>query len=455
MIAKEVYQVEVHHFCAMNFSGDNTRLRSKKLLSGTQRMFLLQQSVLHFSFSGLLIVTSLGMLLRAFPYLPSFPLSYKNLLHAHSHLAFGGWAMPVLLALILKAFPVLTRKVAVRHWRNIGLLLLLSAAGMLVYFPLQGYGAISIAFSTLGIVAGCYLFLVIRKAAPARMSATSWLFVRAGLFYLVLSALGPLATGPLVAAGKSGSPLYYNAIYFYLHFQYNGWFTFAVLAVLYRLLEQKGTAARGKAVFWLLHFSCVPAYLLSVLWTQPPVIINVLGGLAAFLQLIAACFLFIDMKGLRWNESLSNKIIWLSISAFAMKVVLQFASAFPQVAALAYEQRNFVIAYLHLVLLGFVSLFAFGGVIKHYGIACTGLLKGGLLLFLFALAATELLLILQGLLAYVYLPFLHYRALFLLFSGMLVVSVGIITRCIWKRRMNTREPAQQQTVKQSAPAFTD
>ncbi|HET7896989.1 MAG TPA: hypothetical protein VFL47_04955, partial [Flavisolibacter sp.] len=104
----------------------------------------LQRQLLVISFCNLLLVSLLGVLLRSFPFLSSFPLTYQHLLHGHSHFAFGGWVMPVLLALVLKNFSELSEQITFQHWRNIAVLTLLSAYGMLASFPVQGYAAVSI-----------------------------------------------------------------------------------------------------------------------------------------------------------------------------------------------------------------------------------------------------------------------------------------------------------------------
>lgn len=348
----------------------------------------LQQRLLLLSFVNLLGVSLLGVLLRTFPFLTSFPLSYKNVLHGHSHFAFTGWMMLVLFVLLMKGFPLLREKIAYRHWRNTALLILLSAYGMLVAFPLQGYKAVSISFSTLAIVATVYLTVVVNRALATLPATTSHRFVKWGLLYACLSSLGPFALGPLMAMGKSGSALYFDAIYFYLHFQYNGFFAFFVFAFLYRLLEKKGSTAHGKKVFLLLNTALFPAYALSILWHQPSVLFNWIGGAAALLQLAAVFYLLKGIIKAGWNKSF---LLTLSLSALVLKSLLQVFSAFPVVAQWAYEQRNLVIAYLHLVLLGFVTVFVFSRVLPKSKFSMTGL---GL--FLFSFFTTESLLVLQA-----------------------------------------------------------
>src|SRR5688572_14151450 len=140
----------IEQFCTMNVPLQHFLPMAEKVSSReASRMNTLQQRLAAWSFFNLFLVACLGVLLRAYPFLDHFPLTYKNLLHGHSHFAFGGWVMPILLALILKMFPEQVQRVTFNHWRNLAVLLLVSAYGMLASFPLQGYKAMSIFFSTL------------------------------------------------------------------------------------------------------------------------------------------------------------------------------------------------------------------------------------------------------------------------------------------------------------------
>jgi hypothetical protein len=58
---------------------------------------------------------------------------------------------------------------------------------------------------------------------------------------------------------------------------------------------------------------------------------------------------------------------------------------------MAYQNRNFVIAYLHLVLLGFISLFAFAKTVKT-----NPWTTYGILFFLFSFVTTETLMVLNA-----------------------------------------------------------
>lgn len=413
------------HLCAMPF---NTS-------SGKEKKALLQQRLLVLSFVNLLVVAMLGVLLRSFPILSSFPFTYKNVLHGHSHFAFTGWAMLVLFVLLLKIFPGIRDKISYHHWRNLAALIRLSAYGMLVAFPLQGYKAVSILFSTLAIVATVYLTVVVTKAVSELPQTTSHQWLRWALFYGCLSSLGPFALGPLMAMGKSGSPLYFDAIYFYLHFQYNGFFTFFVLAFLYRLLEQSGKPVQGKKAFFFLNVALVPAYALSVLWHQPSAVLNWVGGAAAVLQFGGVLSLWKDMARAGLKKSF---LLYLSLSAFVAKSLLQIFSAFPLAARLAYEQRNLVIAYLHLVLLGFVTVFVFDQVLSKQKSA-----RVGLGFFLFSFFTTETLLVLQAAGAVFLFQMPLYTEMLLVCSLFFPAGVAFLLRSVMGQNRNAGKKANQ------------
>jgi hypothetical protein len=380
------------------------------------------------AFFNLFLVSCLGLLLRAFPFV-HISLDFKNVLHGHSHFAFGGWVMPMLVALILKLFPQVAQRVVYKHWRNLAALLLASAYGMLVAFPLQGYKAVSIFFSTVSVAAGYYLIVVLWKALDQTAATLSTRFLKAGLFYLGLSAVGPFATGPLIALGYQGTPLYFDAIYFYLHFQYNGWFLFTVLALLYKTIENSAKVRHGSTVFHLFNLACLPAYALSLLWNGPHVVFNIIGGAAALLQVLALFYLLRDLPLAQWTRN--SRLYVFAIGALVLKVVLQVASAFPAVAVLGYTYRNFIIAYLHLVLLGCISMFLFAFVCSSYPKVRTPLFKSGFRLFLLSFLTTETLLAVQAGSAMLGVTLPHAALWLFLFSlffpaGMLAMSMGVL-----------------------------
>lgn len=113
------------------------------------------------------------------------------------------------------------------------------------------------------------------------------------------------------------------------------------------------------------------------------------------MQVVAVFMLLPELLSFFRTKDLGNRIAGFALFAFVIKNILQLAGSFPAVTDLAYQNRNFIIAYLHLVLLGFVSLFSISVLLKEKVIALNKATKYGLLLFLIGFISTELLMILQ------------------------------------------------------------
>ncbi len=396
--------------------------------------FQLQNRLTAICLVNFLILSLVGLLLRGYPIFSIHLPVYKNLLHAHSHFAFGGWVFPALLLLIQKFFPEICNESTYRHWRNIVLLSLSSAYGMLLSFPFQGYGFVSIVFSTLSIATGFYAGWLIRRNRCQQYFSTSWHFLQAAFLYFVLSAIGPFATGPMIAMRMTGTEIYYNAIYFYLHFQYNGFFTFIILAVIYRIIEHTRPFNNGKQVWQMMNIACLFSFSLSVLWIQPHIYVNVVGGLAAALQLSALALVFKDLKGISLAGYCISWLLKFSLLALLLKCILQLISALPMIAELAFQNRNFIIAYLHLALVGFTSIFICSFLFKWRGHYQTKLFYFGIVVFLIAFVATEVLMILQASGWLVFLPSGAYLRLMFIFSLLFPtgIAMAVVAGYKWK-----------------------
>jgi hypothetical protein len=252
-----------------------------------------------------------------------------------------------------------------RRYKTILYALNLLVFGMLIAFPIQGYGVYSITISTLHtlvVVVFCIQFF--RDTQSDQRTIAIWL-TRASLVFFLISAIGPFVVGALAANGMGQSDEYHLAVYYYLHFQYNGVFTFGIFALLFALLSQKGIEVdlkKASRFRWLLFVSSFPAYVLSTLWTSPSLIINGIGFFAAITQLIAFYYFLrsIQSNKAKLNGAISSTsylLLKVSLLAFGIKLLLQLLSVYPPIALLAYEVRFYVIAYLHLVLIGMISSF--------------------------------------------------------------------------------------------------
>jgi hypothetical protein len=181
------------------------------------------------SLINLLIVSFLGVILR---YKIAFSLPFvdqKFMLHAHSHFAFAGWISQVIMALIVQYISKF-KPDAFKKYNGALTGNMLTAYGMLFSFPLQGYGLFSIIFSTLNIFVA-YWFAIKTwkdiKAAPNTIK--NW--IRAAVSFNAISSIGAFTLAYLMASETVNGKLYLAAIYFYLHFQYNGWFFFACMGL--------------------------------------------------------------------------------------------------------------------------------------------------------------------------------------------------------------------------------
>ncbi|WP_276498986.1 hypothetical protein [Pontibacter litorisediminis] len=387
---------------------------------------------------SLLVIALLGLLLRWMFVAPVAGLNYKHLLHAHSHTALLGWLYPALFIALLHAYlPPEVRDRKVYFWQF--WLAQAAVLGMLLSFPVQGYGAVSISFSTAHILLSYWFILRFLKDARAQevsqgKHSLSFRFVKGALFFLGLSSLGPWAMGPIMATGHSGSELYYNAIYFYLHFLYNGWFAFAVLGLLFWLLEKysiRFNRKYGLLFFRMMFWACLPAYLLSVLWVKPDTVVYLVSGAAALAQVLALALLIwllwpVRRQVLALFSGWGRSILVLAALAFILKTLMQFSTAFPYMADLAYQLRFFIIGYLHLVLIGFVSFFILAWLAQQEWVRLElRLSRWGLGLFILAFTGTEALLFGQGLLLWLGLGAIpNYNGL--LFGVSVLLPVGIL-----------------------------
>ena len=108
----------------------------------------------------LLVVLPLGVWLRSafvWAHTPG-PFTWANLIHAHSHTAYFGWAGLGLMGLMLAVLPRLTGR-PVADSAPLRWLLWLApwaVGGALVTFAWQGYGGLSIAFSTVNYIVAAF-----------------------------------------------------------------------------------------------------------------------------------------------------------------------------------------------------------------------------------------------------------------------------------------------------------
>jgi hypothetical protein len=382
---------------------------------------------------SLLLVAILGVLLR-YKITFSFPLlNQKHLQHSHSHFALGGWLTQLLMILLASSVSSAIDKVRFKKYNFILFSNLIISYGMLVSFLLQGYGAVSITFSTLSILIiyyfGIQLWKDMKKAPTQKVS---FIWFKASIIFAILSSLGIAMLAYIMATHTVNIKLQQATTYFYLHFQYNGWFTFACLGLLIEMLSNKNVHIKGlQKFFWIYAIACIPAYFLSVLWLSLPLWIYLLVIISAAILIIGWIWFFLRIRKqlplvILQIPTISKWLLGCSALAFTIKVVLQAGSTIPSLNNMAFGYRPIVIGYLHLVFLGIITLFLLGylfymGYLKVLKITCSGII-----LFLIGIILNELMLMMQGLAAMGYYSVPYINEILLGITMLMLIGVSLI-----------------------------
>jgi hypothetical protein len=389
---------------------------------------------LKFSLINLLIVALLGLLMRykigfEFPFF-----NQKNLQHSHSHFAFAGWISHTLMVLMVGFLEKRSKKQEQRFSGKYNTILtanLICAYGMLVFFIIQGYAAFSIFFSTASIVvAYVFGYQYWKDLKMVDQSALSVNWFKGAIFFNVISSLGTFALAYMMVTKNIHQNEYFASIYYYLHFQYNGWFFFACMGLLVYFLDLKTTdSPLYQKVFWLFFIACIPAYFLSTLWLDLPLWIYTPTVISAFLQVFAWFpFLFKVLKTKKaifenYPFFLRYLILFVAV-ACSGKLLLQLGSTIPALSQLAFGFRPIVIAYLHLVLLAVISLFLLFYIYVNHFFFIRKPIKFGITLFSFGVFMNEMVLAVQGIASFSYtiIPFVNE----LLFGVAAIMVSGIV-----------------------------
>lgn len=393
---------------------------------------------LKLSLINLLIVASLGVLMRYkigfdFPYF-----SQKNIQHAHSHFAFAGWITHTLYVLliyfILKKGPVLNTK----NYSRIIIANLICSYGMLFSFFYNGYSVLSIVLSTITIIiACCFAFFYFKDLKKLDDSDPSKSWFKAALWFNIISCVGTFYLAYMMASRNFNEHWYLASVYFYLHFQYNGFFIFSCFGLFFSqsttLLPQ---FKYDKLFFKLFFMSFIPAYFLSVLWADLPMWLYVVVVIAAFIQVFVWVKIVIAIKtAIKSGTTLSKfqTYLFLFIAiAFTIKLVLQLGSTIPAVSDLAFGFRPIVIAYLHLVLLAVISVFILAYLYTFKLISVNKLTPIAFSVFVIGVFLNELVLAVQGIAAFGYIAVKYVNEM--LFGISLLLLLGAILMALSQRK---------------------
>ena len=387
------------------------------------------------SFGYFLLAALLGVLLRTFMVMP-IPVNYRFIVHTHSHIALLGWVYMALTTVLYHLF--LSGEGVGKKYKRIFWFTQLSLLGMLFSFPFQGYALFSITFSTLFLLASYWFAAFFMKHTPKPLKDSyAYKCLRMALWFMIGSSIGPWAMGPIMTLLGPESVWYRLAIYFYLHFLYNGWMILALTGLFFYVLEQRQIKISQRAFnsfFLYTVLGIILSLFLSVLWTKPMIIFYVLGGLGALLQLIGFFVLFrvcLDNRSLMKTAFSKPHYSMLLLIALLLtvKMVLQLFSTFPYFANLAATVLDFTIGYLHWTFLGVITIGIFF-FLDYFGLI--KLTRIGFIAYLMGFIFTEAFIFYKGLAAWqrwsLFDGYLKYLAI-----GSLLIPLALIL-ILWDSR---------------------
>ena len=384
-----------------------------------------------YAFTLFILSAFYGLLMRWNFAFPTKFIPYQNLLQSHSHVAFLGWGYLIVIGAILFYFVSDAAKQHKVYKATLGILLV-TIPLMLISFPSGGYKVFSIVLlAVFGLTSYVLSFRILKDLQGNNTSAK---LIRYGIYYYLLSSLATWFLA-YVIVNQGKTDLYYNTVYFYLHFLYNGFFVFALFGLLFKIFETQQmiiSEKLQKSFFFFLNIACIPAYTLSVLWSTDFLLFNIVGFVASVLQFVSLVFLFKILQQafsqISWNFT-SKWLLKFAVISYSIKIISQILSAFPYIVEKSLALKPFfIIGYLHLFTLGFLSVLLFlildqlGKINLQNKIS-----KVGILLFLSGVFITEALLFLQGFLFLFQFNVLkNYPLILLIFSFLMVFGLLVV-----------------------------
>ncbi len=293
--------------------------------------------------------------------LPS--VDYNLLLNVHSRFALG-WVTLALMVLMVNAF--LTEEQKKRWIYQLTFWGIFTCTlGLLLTFIFPEYPALLTHISILFIfITYIFSWVFIKDIRRARVSKTTLLLSVSSVVCLALSSAGIFSLSYLFAIQSLDVILYRDALFSYLHLQYNGFFTLAVFALLFQKLELKLLPEANKNIHCfsvLLVISILPSMFLSYLWHDISVLFYVIAVIGSVLVMLCFGWFFTLLPSmLKVYKSVSPLLRFigaLSIGSFMLKTFVQSFLIFSDIGNFIFGNRPIIMGFLHLVFLGFVALF--------------------------------------------------------------------------------------------------
>lgn len=379
-------------------------------------------------FLNFLTASIMGLLMR---YMQLFPLNinYSFILHAHSHIAMLGWVYLMMYVLIVRFF-IPKLKSEKPFYNRLFWLTEFSVIGMMISFPIQGYALFSIVFSTMHILLS-YVFcrMIWRDSLKEKTEAQRLLFV--AILFMAFSTFGVWCLGPALNMLGKQSPFYQIAIQFFLHFQFNGWFLFAVFALFLKQFEGKINKRDFRIFFTLLIIATLLTFAFPVSWYLKNSLLSWMNAFGVILQMIAFVYCYKMLKPqisiFKPNLGNSAKLVYsLALCSLFLKIGIQLLVLIPNLNEVSHQIRNLIIGFIHLTMLGIITGFLFGILIQNNLLSGkSAFLRLGIKSFVAGYVMTEFLLFLQGIFFYFKKGMISYY-----YESIFLMSIFIVTGLI-------------------------
>jgi len=360
-------------------------------------------------------------------------INQKHMLYAHSNFAFSGWVTVVLMVLMVNY--LLRHNVITGYRKYDGILIAqcVAAYGMFISFIGEGYGYYSIFFSILSIIIS-YVFIICFWVDLHNIKDESYApkWFKAALILMAIANLGEITLAYLMVNFSTVQDYYFAALYFFLHFQYNGWFLFVCFGLFFSYLYEKqflDSVAINKHLFVIMAITVAPSFLLSILWLKLPRSLHLLANISGILQLLVLFYFFrlfpILKKNIPRKITKISRYLWtMAAIAFILKILLQTLSIVPFFSNYAFGYRPIVIGYLHLSFLGIISFFIVGYINQILREVKRQVSRIGVFIFVFGVLLQEIVLMLQGLEVINFEPVPY--ANIILFYSAIIIGSGLI-----------------------------
>ena len=398
---------------------------------------------IQWAFLYFIITILLGLSLRV-SYIADVFFNIRHITHSHSHIGLLGWIYTILSSLICQYF---LRETDRKPYFILFLCTQFCILGMLFSFPFGGYFLYSIIFSSLFIICTYWFSIFFLKRSKKynfiRFSISksvdvendkplSLKFVHWGIYFLILSSIGiwllPVA---IVKAGK-GSDWYNSALYFFLHFQYNGWFLAVLFGLLVGEIEHKSllNSKRLKGALYNFVIGTIGSVTLSWVGFFNEPILYIIGNISGFLLLASIFELYRAYMQLEKPAFLMQMFLLLCM----LKTIFMFLGSFPWIAEVVLPNREFVISYLHFTFLGVIGFGVLHFLEKNLHIHFP---YWSLSLYTTAFVGSEILITYKGIaiLCELFVPD-NYYLLLIVFSSLFFIAVGYWCYIIFRKVRN-------------------